>query len=34
MFLKYRDPLHLLLDHIAEVSTAGLVFCLCFSEYA
>ena len=25
MFPKYRDPLHLLLDYIAEVSTTGLV---------
>jgi hypothetical protein len=25
MFSKYRDPLHLLLDYIVEVSTTGLV---------
>jgi hypothetical protein len=25
MFSKYRDPLYLLLDYIAEVSTTGLV---------
>ena len=30
---KCRDPLHLLLDYIAEVST-GLVSCLCIPQYA
>ena len=25
MFQKYRDPLHVLLDYIAEVSTANMV---------
>ncbi len=28
MFLKYRDPLYLLLDYIAEVSTTGVMSCL------
>jgi hypothetical protein len=27
--IKYRDPLHILQDYIAEVSTAGLVSCHC-----
>ena len=31
---KYRDPLHLLLDYIAEVSTAAPVSCLCCPQYA
>ena len=26
-FSKYRDPLHILQDYIAEVSTAGLLSC-------
>jgi hypothetical protein len=27
--LKYRDPLHLLLDYIVQVSNSSLVSCLC-----
>jgi hypothetical protein len=26
--LKYRDPLHVLLDHISEVSSTGVASCL------
>ena len=31
---KYRDPLHILLAHIAEVSSTGLVSCLSYPQYA
>jgi hypothetical protein len=30
--LKFRDPLHLLLDYIAEVSNTNLVFFLCYLQ--
>ena len=33
-FSKYRDPLYLLLDYIAEVSITGPASYLCFPQYA